>query len=222
MALEHVKPNGDILVVGAVLVTMSEERRHYLWKVQLEAAGETSFHWFPPDTMEWRSAEYGIDPGDRETLLDVVLAEGWFFDGIDPLEHPSSLYNSETIDEARDFHLSRVAVVKADHSLASAPQNKRALMRSTSTDPREHVKKNSVFNREIIVAKREIVAIGRDRIRTRREKIAEAKVVERSTGFRLMSGAPEEFTPQMDDGRRLEILQHILKGKRSYGGNSDD
>jgi hypothetical protein len=115
-----------------------------------------------------------------------------------------------------------VAVVKADHTLASAPQNRRVLMKSQSTDPREHIKKNSAMNHEIIVAKREIVAISRDRIRTKREKIEEAKVVERATGMRLLSGAPQEFAPQLDDSRRLQILKHILDGKRSYGGDSDN
>lgn len=37
--------------------------------------GVAIMHMFPHSTMEWRCAEYGIDPEDVETLLDVILHE---------------------------------------------------------------------------------------------------------------------------------------------------
>lgn len=37
----------------------------------------TVLHVLPHSTFEWRCAEYGIDPDDLDTLLDVVLHEPW-------------------------------------------------------------------------------------------------------------------------------------------------
>jgi hypothetical protein len=34
-------------------------------------------HGFPKETLDWRSAEYGIDPTDTHTLLHVILYEPW-------------------------------------------------------------------------------------------------------------------------------------------------
>lgn len=46
------------------------------WYVITRAPGDGGItHVFPKATLEWRAAEYGIDPQDTETLLDVILHE---------------------------------------------------------------------------------------------------------------------------------------------------
>ncbi|MEU1880828.1 hypothetical protein ABZ470_26275 [Streptosporangium sp. NPDC020072] len=39
--------------------------------------GTARMHIIPHSTWEWRCAEYGIDPDDTTTLLDIVLHEPW-------------------------------------------------------------------------------------------------------------------------------------------------
>lgn len=59
---------------------------------------------FPHSILTWRVAEYGIDPSDFDTLLDVVLHEPH-------MTHthldPTFLYNTDQ-DTARAAHLERV------------------------------------------------------------------------------------------------------------------
>ncbi|MDF5756670.1 hypothetical protein [Spongiactinospora sp. TRM90649] len=58
-----------------------------LWGVYLvnPADGGHGIHMFPHSTFEWRAAEYGIDPDDLETLLDVILHEPYIPDPSDSL-----------------------------------------------------------------------------------------------------------------------------------------
>lgn len=56
------------------------------WGVaQVDASGERVLNVFPHSQMEWRAAEYGIDPDDVETLLDVILHEPYIPKDDDPL-----------------------------------------------------------------------------------------------------------------------------------------
>lgn len=63
-------------------------------------------HVFPDDTLEWRAAEYGIDPADTETLLDMVLWEPHL---PEPDRSELLLNDAPDIDSAREYHLKRVA-----------------------------------------------------------------------------------------------------------------
>lgn len=42
----------------------------------------------PEDTMEWRAAEWGIDPSEVDTLLDIVIYQEHFDEKIQPLDFP--------------------------------------------------------------------------------------------------------------------------------------
>lgn len=64
----------------------------------------------PQDTLEWRAAEYLINPSDTDLLLDVVLYEAFLppeADGI-PM-----LIKASTVDEAREYHVGKVMEAKA-------------------------------------------------------------------------------------------------------------
>jgi hypothetical protein len=72
----------------------------------------------PQTILEWRAAEYGIDPTDTETLLDIVLHEPHL-----PMDEPDedepqamryaqggpTLWEADSTTKARDAHLERVA-----------------------------------------------------------------------------------------------------------------
>lgn len=64
----------------------------------------------PQDTLEWRAAEYLIDPSATDLLLDIVLYEGFL--SPEPNGIPM-LMRASTIDEAREYHIGKVAEIKA-------------------------------------------------------------------------------------------------------------
>ncbi|MER7814553.1 hypothetical protein [Streptomyces sp. NPDC096153] len=123
------------------------------WRVRtLTPTGHVHEHIFPTTTLEWRSAEYGIDPEDTETLLDVILHEPFLPDLDDPAAAaedpavkagmtaagpaarglagrgavvPVRLHNAATIDDARTAHLMRIQAVK-DKIHVKAPSGKQS------------------------------------------------------------------------------------------------
>ncbi|SDI50604.1 hypothetical protein SAMN05421505_16112 [Sinosporangium album] len=105
------------------------------------ASGMHIQHAFPHSAFEWRCAEYGLDPDDLDTLLDVVLYEpylpdlGDLFAWQDPaaaaiLEATRELptcWTPGVSDETRlQAHLERIAVAKRHRVLiTSAPRTDR-------------------------------------------------------------------------------------------------
>jgi hypothetical protein len=71
----------------------------------------------PEDTLEWRAAEYDIDPNDLDTLMDVVLAEQFL--EVPPGETTPPLFTADTIEEARKIHLARCAQAKLRHRIST-------------------------------------------------------------------------------------------------------
>lgn len=99
-----------------------------LWGVAVvKEDGSRFLKTFPHSTLEWRAAEYGIDPDDKDTLLDVILHESYIPREDDPLalmDPTSSQILSATrgtptcwtpgvSDRDRlEAHLNRIAAVK--------------------------------------------------------------------------------------------------------------
>lgn len=121
-------------------LTVTDLQRHTLpggdvWILATRLPGGDLFHHvFPVDTLEWRAAEYGIDPDDVDQLLAIVLAEPWMADGHDH-NHEHSLHNAPTIDQAREHHLGRVRQVH-DQRRWNVPPGVRRRIRDES--PRDH------------------------------------------------------------------------------------
>lgn len=116
--------------------------------------GDNRGHVFPADTLEWRAAEYGLDPQDRETLLEIVLYEP-FLDS-HSIDDPKHLFNAATIKEARDHHLGRIADLKAQHTIS---------------DPDGHLKKvtdNALMHPVALDLKRDLVTRARAARRVRK------------------------------------------------------
>ena len=75
-------------------------------------------HLFPYSFFSWRCAEYGIDPGDTEALIDMLLHE----QHIDIGPHdPNFLYNTDE-GTARENHFAKVQASKKNISY-SDPEN---------------------------------------------------------------------------------------------------
>lgn len=61
-------------------------------------------HFFAPETLEWRAAEYGIDPADVDTLIDVVMHEQYIDE--------APLWTSANREEAKERLLSKISGIK--------------------------------------------------------------------------------------------------------------
>ncbi|WP_435279346.1 hypothetical protein [Streptomyces sp. 1222.5] len=84
------------------------------WLVVTRATdGHGLTHVFPKSTLEWRAAEYGIDPADVDALLDVILHER-FVDDEQPGVAARSLAQAASTGDARRAHLARIAALKKD------------------------------------------------------------------------------------------------------------
>lgn len=101
-------------------VTSVEERtvgtavgnRRMWYVLQRDPNGEVQAHAFPPDALEWRAAEYHIDPTDTATLLDIVLHEPHLTPEQASDAHPHHLHQAPTIEQARTTHLAHIADAK--------------------------------------------------------------------------------------------------------------
>lgn len=106
-------------------------------------------HLFPLDTLEWRAAEYGIDPADTATLLDIVLTEPHLSE--EDWEAGHRLHDAPDIATARRDHLARCARAKLRHRLTTR----------TSGHPCRRVAAESPLHPEAISLKQQLVARAR-------------------------------------------------------------
>lgn len=82
---------------------------HPIWFIDMDVEGALPWIYvIPHSTFFHRSAEYGIDPSDFDTLLDIAIHEHHF-----ELSHtdPTFLYNTDE-KTAREAHLARVDAAK--------------------------------------------------------------------------------------------------------------
>lgn len=106
----------------------------------------------PEDVLEWRAAEYGIDPSDLDTLFDLVIAE--FFIQPDDGDGPT-LFETDDVDEARQAHLQRVSRAKWRHRISTRSKD----------HPATPVKGQFVMDDEALDLKRQIVQKRRQQAR---------------------------------------------------------
>ncbi|MFI6854479.1 hypothetical protein [Streptomyces sp. NPDC050416] len=121
----------DIYQVETVEATTTAQGTP-IWMVSMRKPdGSIHAHTFPPSTIEWRMAEYGLDSVDE--ALDIILHEPWATDPTDPIAgredpavragmtvlqagaataEPIRLHNAPTIADAREAHRLRIADAK--------------------------------------------------------------------------------------------------------------
>lgn len=86
-----------------------------VWRIRCTRTHEDgtelpTMHVLPVDALEWRAAEYGIDPTDLDTLVDIVLAEPF----LNQRDFPSgeALWDAPTVEDAKTAHVARCARAK--------------------------------------------------------------------------------------------------------------
>lgn len=97
---------------------------------------------FPVDTMEWRAAEYGIDPADTATLLDIVMVEPLMSE--EDYQDGVKLHDTDDIAQARADHLARVARKKLAARMSTRKKG----------SPLQRIADESPMHPEIVAIKR--------------------------------------------------------------------
>lgn len=153
------------------------------WRVALTVTGDDGgvvryLHGFPHDSMEWRAAEYGIDPADTATLLDLILIEPHLNDDERGTGH--ALYSAPDIATARADHLARCARAKL---------RLRVSTRAKGT-PLQRVRDESPMDHEVLAVKREHVQQVREQQQVRRVPVAPLSGTERAARLRRQLSPP--------------------------------
>lgn len=159
----------DIEVVDAQLTVEGAQR---WWNLLLEVTpdGGQPYQWshkFPEDIFEWRVAEYGFDPADRDTLLEVVLYEPYMDHpetGV-PVDPEKRHHTAATRQEAREHHLERLAQRKGKGRVRGRrgraqgvnAQPSPVAVASEADDPTDVIKREMPLSHPHIAVKREAV-----------------------------------------------------------------
>lgn len=165
-----------------------QDRGHY-WQVVYDVTHDNGFttehgHSIPKETLEWRAAEYDLNPETQfDTILDIVLAEPY----IDEQERVGSvpgeeLYDAPDIATARARHVSRCARAKLKHRMTTrakkAAAGKSLGSAALPTDPLDMIRRDAAIDVRV-------VAIKREHVRRQREDIVERQRDTRDRATRL-------------------------------------
>lgn len=82
---------------------------------------------FPPEALGCRAVEYGIDPTDSHSLLDIVLHEPYLSADEHGPDHEDFLYATDQ-KSARVAYLSKIQKVKASRVKVSDPDGHMAIV----------------------------------------------------------------------------------------------
>jgi hypothetical protein len=94
-------------------------------------------HCFPEEIFIFRAAEYGFDPADVDTLLDIVLTE------IHAVPDPGThLYEVSDRDVARGHHMNRCARQKLKMRLST--RSNKSVLKVKAADPNDPVTDDDV------------------------------------------------------------------------------
>lgn len=178
-------------------VTEVDTDRGLVYNVTIEMSdGKRSLFSFSDEVIEWRAAEYGIDPETEfDTLLDIILHEPYIPDPThpdnfeaDPVmkqgktapatrawgrkvkigdEVPLWLFNAPDTQAAREAHLVRVEHTKNSRVKVVSAKAQLAKGVTTSSDPLDVIRKNHVIDRDRIEAKRNHVEATRNELKAR-------------------------------------------------------
>jgi hypothetical protein len=88
----------------------------------------------PYEMPIWRAAEYGIDPGDLNTLVDIMLCER-YADPAAMQPHTIPLFNRPTIAEAREEFLALIVATKLKYRISTRNAEMNKIRQSTTVEP---------------------------------------------------------------------------------------
>jgi hypothetical protein len=150
-----------------------EDRGHYwqvLYDVTLEDGTVTGHgHSIPKTTLEWRAAEYDLDPTTEfETILDIVLSEPYIAHDEQVGTLPGEeLYNAPDIATARARHVSRCARAKLACRLSTRKAAGATVLREgESSNPLDLIRRTAVIDPLVVEVKREHVRRSREDLAT--------------------------------------------------------
>lgn len=123
----------------------------YLRKTHEDGTVDEGIHIFPKDILEWRAAEYGINPSDVDTLLDIVIAEPYLTPE-DWTSGPQLYDESVTVEQAREAHLARCARVKLLHRISTRAG------KGSPGSPLQYVRDTHEMHPEALALKRQYVS----------------------------------------------------------------
>lgn len=146
----------------------------------------------PQDTLEWRAAEYLIEPSDTDLLLDVVLYEAFLPSEPDGIP---MLMKASTVDEARDYHVGQVMAAKTKMRPQGPnrwKQNPQRVARLEAAHPElaldwksfltddalQPIRDKHDMADEVLVEKASLIAETRDRMSSRRKAFTDTQRAE--------------------------------------------
>lgn len=149
------------MIIELISVLEQLEGGRIMALVDVTRNGETLrlAHVFPPDTMEWRSAEYDIDPGETDLLLDIVLYEPHI-----QLSDDVRLYRTDK-ETAKKALLDAVQAAKVKTQELKAERREAKKMAKADVDAedaremkvRKKILDMSVFDEEVMKTKKSFV-----------------------------------------------------------------
>lgn len=96
------------------------EREGSIWRVAMQTPSGKFLYVFPVSTIDLRAAEYGMDPTDSKTMLDIILHEH-YITGHEHT-HPKFVYNTDE-KTAREHYLGLIEDVKKNAVQVTDPNN---------------------------------------------------------------------------------------------------
>lgn len=82
------------------------------WEVHIQRDdGAKGVHMMPKSTLDFRAAEYGVDPTDVDTLMTMILHEPYMVDEEPTAQNPTPLAPlllADSTTSAREAHMARV------------------------------------------------------------------------------------------------------------------
>lgn len=161
-----------------------EDRGEY-WMVHntttfSDGAVEPGVNILKKDTLEWRAVEYGIDPTDLDTLLDIAMVEPY----LTPEEQAEGVFllDAATTQQAREAHIARCAKAKLRLKLATRTKDPEPQVRSflsgklgvpeVRANNLDFIRVGSYLDPEVMEIKRKVV---QNSVRVYRENKSQVK-----------------------------------------------
>lgn len=153
--------NIEIHHVEIVDTPMGEQ---FVLSMRRDGSDRDVIHQFPVDIIETRMAEYGFTVNEFDKVLEAIIYEP-YAGNVDP-DDPDSLYNADTIPQAKAALLARVAAAKGDGQLTgitgqaaytAAGPDMTVLDHSATDDPLQFLKDRAQFSSEHAKVKRAFI-----------------------------------------------------------------